>query len=110
MIETDSYKEWYKNNVEGKRDENEFSHRFFQNKSCEFYKCHKDVSDSEFNCLFCFCPLMIQDDCIGIQSGYGKLIEGGNGKLIKDCSNCTIPHEKKNYDLMMDEITKLYFK
>jgi|WetSurSiteA1Bulk_404760.scaffolds.fasta_scaffold106620_1 Zn-finger protein len=106
---SESYQEWYDKNIKGKKGEDEYSHRFYQNKNCEFYPCHKGVDDKEFSCLHCYCPLMCQDDCIGIQSGYGKLIEGTNGKLIKDCSGCTIPHEKKNYDLMMNEITKFIY-
>ncbi len=30
------------------------SYKFFENKDCEFYPCHKV---SEQNCLFCFCQL-----------------------------------------------------
>lgn len=61
---------------------------------CE--KCHH--VEGSLNCLFCYCPLYHEKDC------------GGNytitPKGIKDCSNCTFPHEegvikmflKKMYD------------
>lgn len=33
------------------------SYRFFQNKECEYFPCHKTENEEEFNCLFCYCPL-----------------------------------------------------
>ena len=30
---------------------------WFQNRDCEYFPCHKDVKEEEFNCLFCYCPL-----------------------------------------------------
>lgn len=63
----------------------------YTHKECEFFPCHKGISKEDFNCLFCFCPLyVLGKDC------------GGNYRLLKngykDCSLCTYPHEKKNYD------------
>ena len=69
------------------------SFKFFQNTKCEWFPCHS-TSTENFNCLFCFCPLYIYDDC------------GGNYTMlqnnIKDCSNCLIPH--KNYDYIIKKI------
>ncbi|MBQ3009245.1 MAG: metal-binding protein, partial [Oscillospiraceae bacterium] len=31
------------------------SFRFFENRDCEYYPCHK--TDHPLNCLFCYCPL-----------------------------------------------------
>lgn len=31
------------------------SYKFFENKECEYYPCHKDMES--INCLFCYCPL-----------------------------------------------------
>ena len=31
--------------------------RFFQDRECRFFPCHKGVAEEEFNCLFCYCPL-----------------------------------------------------
>lgn len=70
------------------------SSRFFENKECEYYPCHKGVED--FNCLFCYCPLHRLEHCPGTP----EFIEV-SGKMIKDCSNCTFPHKPENYDVIM---------
>lgn len=72
-------------------------YKFFQNKECEFFPCHK-LDEEKFNCLFCYCPLyMLKEDCGG---NYTYL---GNG--IKDCSECTIPHiEDKGYDFIIKKM------
>jgi Zn-finger protein len=71
------------------------SYRFFQNKSCEYFPCHKVKDSSEFNCLFCYCPLYALGDNCGGNCTYTK--EG-----IKDCSNCLVPHNPKGYDYIND--------
>lgn len=71
------------------------SYRFFQNKSCEYFPCHKVKDSSEFNCLFCYCPLYALGDNCGSNCTYTK--EG-----IKDCSNCLVPHNPKGYDYIND--------
>lgn len=63
---------------------------FFQNKACEYFPCHKNVPEEDFNCLFCYCPLYALGKKCGGNCTY---IEGG----IKDCSNCTFPHHRENY-------------
>ena len=70
------------------------SYKFFQNKKCPFFPCHDDVD--EFNCLFCFCPLYHMDDC------GGDYIYTEDG--IKDCSNCSLVHEKDNYDYVIEKL------
>ncbi len=70
------------------------SYNFFQNKSCEYFPCHKVKDESSFNCLFCYCPLYNHLDC----GGNYKMI---NGK-IKDCSLCLIPHQ--NYDYIINKL------
>ena len=70
-------------------------YRFFQNKSCEYFPCHKVKDSSEFNCLFCYCPLYALGDNCGGNCTYTK--EG-----IKDCSNCLVPHNPKGYDYIND--------
>ncbi len=65
------------------------SYKFYQNKDCEYFPCHKNIDITEFNCLFCYCPLYLINDCLG---NY-EFING-----IKDCSNCNTPHIKKQYD------------
>ena len=71
------------------------SYRFFQNKSCEYFPCHKVKDSREFNCLFCYCPLYALGDNCGGNCTYTK--EG-----IKDCSNCLIPHNPEGYDYIND--------
>lgn len=74
------------------------SSRYFENKECEYYPCHQGLED--FNCLFCYCPLHKLEHCPGTPE-YIEL----SGKVIKDCSNCTFPHEPKNYDIIMKFLT-----
>lgn len=69
----------------------------FQNKTCEFYPCHK-VDPETFNCWGCYCPLYPYIDC------------GGNYEIlggVKDCSNCVAPHT--NPIKVLDKLTeKMY--
>ncbi|MBQ7106507.1 MAG: metal-binding protein [Clostridia bacterium] len=68
--------------------------RFFENKKCEYYPCHKGVQ--KFNCLFCYCPLYLTD-C------------GGNFTItngVKDCSNCIVPHKAENYDYIINKLSQ----
>lgn len=69
-------------------------YRFFQHRECEFFPCHKDVEEGSFNCLFCYCPLYSLGEACG---GCYEYTAGG----IKDCSRCTLPHRKENYDLVL---------
>lgn len=70
------------------------NYAFFQNKDCEYFPCHAGVEEKCFNCLFCYCPLYALGDKCG-----GKFVYTEQG--IKDCSNCTRPHIKDNYDSIM---------
>jgi Zn-finger protein len=70
------------------------SYKFFQNKTCEYFACHKTENIENFNCLFCFCPLYTIKNC----GGNFKILKNG----IKDCTNCLIPHY--NYDYVIDKI------
>jgi len=72
------------------------SYKFFTNTDCEYYPCHKNIS--EINCLFCFCPLYSMEDCGG---DYVMLEDH-----VKDCSNCIVPHKRENYDLICDKLKK----
>lgn len=65
------------------------SYKYFENRSCEYYPCHKLEN---MNCLFCFCPLYLTD-CGG---NFTTLSNG-----VKDCSNCTIPHIESNYEYIL---------
>lgn len=72
----------------------EDSYRFFANKKCKYYPCHKETA--ELNCLFCFCPLYNREHC----PGNPKYITS-NGKTVKSCENCTFAHKPENYDIIM---------
>jgi len=69
------------------------NYKFNQHKACEFFPCHKGVENEKFNCLFCYCPLyMLKGEC------------GGDFKMnhgIKDCSDCTKPHDENSYAYIM---------
>ncbi len=67
------------------------SSRFFRNTECEHFPCHPGVSEEEFNCLFCYCPLYHMD-C----PGNYEMTEAG-GKTIKNCKDCVYPHMADNY-------------
>ena len=71
-------------------DETKNSNRFFQNRDCEFFPCHTGVPETEFNCLFCFCPLYMLGKQCGGNSAYTE-------KGIKSCKDCTFPHFRENY-------------
>ena len=75
--------------------------RFFQNTECEHFPCHRGVSEGEFNCLFCYCPLYT----LGRQCGGNfRYTEKG----VKSCHDCTFPHQKENYGKVIgrfDEIS-----
>ena len=72
----------------------EDSHRFFENKKCEYYPCHKGLKD--FNCLFCYCPLYHIENC----PGNYQYIEC-DGYKIKECTECAFPHKPENYDIII---------
>lgn len=75
-------------------------YRFFENKECEYYPCHKA---ERINCLFCFCPLYGLENC----GGDFKIIVGGNGEKYKDCSECVLPHiPEVGYDYVIRRLSK----
>ncbi len=74
------------------------SYKFFENKECEFYPCH---NSERLNCLFCFCPLY-DEDC----GGDFELIANSDGEMIKDCSNCVLPHSESGYDYVIEQLKK----
>lgn len=67
---------------------------FFQNRDCEFFPCHKGISEESFNCLFCYCPLY----ALGKQCG-GHFVYNTHGNKV--CKNCTFPHKAENYDKIL---------
>ena len=67
------------------------SSRFFNNRECEYYPCHKNMAAADINCLFCYCPLFTYD-C----ARYGGTPQQAGS--WKDCSSCTWNHVPENYD------------
>ena len=71
------------------------SSQFFQNRSCEYFPCHRGVPEEEFSCLFCYCPLY----ALGRQCGGGfEYTKDG----VKSCMNCTFPHWPANYARVLE--------
>ena len=70
------------------------SYKYFENRECKYYPCHSDMQN--VNCLFCYCPLYNLEACLGEY----RFIES-NGRRIKECTNCTFPHEAENYEVMI---------
>lgn len=56
----------------------------------------------DLNCLFCFCPLY----ALGPECGGAFTYVGEHGD-IKDCSACTFPHRRENYDRIMERLAGL---
>ena len=61
-------------------------YKFFQNKECEYFPCHKVKNTENFNCLFCYCPLYALGDKCG---GNFKYIEGRYKKTVRAVSCLT---------------------
>lgn len=75
-------------------------YKFNQHKTCEFFPCHQIDNPEEFNCLFCYCPLYLLKEKCGGNFSY---TESG----IKNCSQCTIPHDVGGYDHVMSKMKLL---
>ena len=75
------------------------SFRFFENRDCEYYPCHRDIE--HINCLFCYCPFYFLESCPGTPSCMEK-----NGMKIRVCTDCNYPHEAENYPAVIKEIRK----
>lgn len=73
----------------------ENSYKFFENRACQYYPCHKDIE--QLNCLFCYCPLYALRPCPGNPQFMEK-----NGKSIKVCTGCTFPHRPENYEKVIE--------
>ncbi len=73
------------------------NYKFFQNRACEMFPCHKTDDIDNFNCLFCFCPLYFSGEKCGGNFHY-------TAKGRKSCVDCTFPHKKENYDELMAKL------
>lgn len=74
---------------------------FFCHRDCEYYPCHELGDGEELNCLFCYCPLYpLGEECGGVF----RVLKGG----VKDCSGCTFPHRRENYEAMLQRMKVLW--
>ena len=73
------------------------NYSFFSHRACEYFPCHPDVPEEEFNCLFCYCPLYAMGENCG-----GNFAILGNG--VKDCSDCDFPHHPESYDAIIAKL------
>lgn len=78
------------------------SYSFFQNRECKFFPCHEVQDEDAFNCLFCYCPLYLDDNCIGSP----EYIITGRGQRIKDCSSCLVVHSPEMYDKVIAHLRR----
>ena len=78
--------------------EYENSFKYFENRACQYYPCHKA---EHINCLFCYCPLYSFADCPGNYTITGK---GDAG--IKNCTDCIFPHDAANYGSIIRILTE----
>lgn len=78
------------------------NYRFFQNRECKFFPCHEVQDEDDFNCLFCYCPLYLDDNCIGSP----EYIITGRGQRIKDCSSCLVVHSPEMYDKVIAHLRR----
>lgn len=77
-------------------------YKFFTHTACEYFPCHDGVDPHEFNCLFCYCPLYALGEHCG-----GNVTYVGEHHDIKDCSACTVPHRRENYDYILSKYSEL---
>lgn len=78
----------------------ENSSKFFANRACAYFPCHKGADEAAFNCLFCFCPLYALGERCGGAFAY---LENG----VKDCSACLLPHRPEQYDTILARFPEL---
>ena len=76
------------------------NYKFFCHKACEWFPCHKTKNPEEFNCLFCYCPLISDINC----GGQFTVLNNG----WKDCSACMIPHT--DYEYIVSKLIQNHYK
>ena len=75
----------------------ENSEKYFSNRACQYFPCHKAENTDDFNCLFCYCPLYALGSRCGGNFRY-------TDKGVKDCTECAIPHGEGGYEYVMAHI------
>ena len=66
----------------------EASSKYFCNTKCRYYPCHSGAErETDFNCLFCYCPLYPFDDCPGtFEMSTGKGCQELHGLSLAPCA------------------------
>lgn len=72
-------------------------YKYFVNKECEFFPCHKGIEEKDWSCLFCYCPLYHDSDC----GGSFTINEQGT----KDCIDCKLPHRRESWQYIVRKLT-----
>lgn len=80
--------------------EMENSWKFFENRDCRYFPCHSGLTD--FNCLFCYCPLYLADPCPGTP----KTLKRKDGSVVRDCTYCVWPHRPENYGAVVKALAE----
>ena len=86
--------------MENQREQNGRHYAFFEKRDWEMFPCHTGVPEEMFNCLFCYCPLYTLGEACGGGFTYTQ-------KGIKNCSACTFPHRRENYDAVLARFPEL---
>ncbi len=77
------------------------SYKFFQNRACQYFPCHRGADSETFNCLFCYCPLYFLEECGGDATWRGG---------VKDCTNCLRPHAPDGYETTLTRLREEFFR
>ena len=81
-------------------DDLKSSSRFFENRSCAYFPCHREMEGEPFNCLFCYCPLYALGEKCGGSFTYTE-------KGIKNCTNCLVPHNPGGYERVLSKFKEV---
>lgn len=70
--------------------------------NCYWYPCHNNITDEEYDCRMCYCPLYKECSTVNNTKWGGYNLKytdkDGNEKEVFACENCTIFHKKKNIE------------
>ena len=55
-----------------RQDWHDKHYAFFQNRECEYFPCPSGVDETDFNCLFCSCPLYLTGETCGGNFAYSR--------------------------------------
>ena len=76
------------------------AYSYFCHEKCEYFPCHAGADRSNFNGLFCYCPLYV----LGKKCG-GDFVYREDG--VKDCTACLYPHLRENYGEIVDRYREI---